>query len=364
MSSRKLISQLLSTSTYRSVRFNSSKPSDPHSWQISTLADGTIACWHPEKPFPFEHSRPIDSELLAKDREDRKTFIYANFSTLQKRSSKHGKQKKRFRIDLPLRHLQNTRRTTLRDFSTVAKTTEMIRGIWVGRRSFAEGLRIQEELYQLVRSQQTSNKHFLCLIEHTPVYTVGLREHFYDKEKEQELRNSGADFQRIKRGGLITFHGPGQLVAYPILNLRDLRVDSRTIGVKKYVCLIEEVVIRLASEHFKIRNVSRTEDPGVWVERDRKLAAIGVQVRYGITSHGLALNCDTDMKWFDKIVPCGLDGKTATSLSVETNQKVTINDTIEPFIQTFEKVFESEILYINAENTSLDSHDSILALGQ
>ncbi|KAI6197310.1 Lipoate-protein ligase B [Aphelenchoides besseyi] len=247
----------------------------------------------------------------------------------------------------------NTRRTTLRDFSTVAKTTEMIRGIWVGRRSFAEGLRIQEELYQLVRSQQTSNKHFLCLIEHTPVYTVGLREHFYDKEKEQELRNSGADFQRIKRGGLITFHGPGQLVAYPILNLRDLRVDSRTIGVKKYVCLIEEVVIRLASEHFKIRNVSRTEDP-----------AIGVQVRYGITSHGLALNCDTDMKWFDKIVPCGLDGKTATSLSVETNQKVTINDTIEPFIQTFEKVFESEILYINAENTSLDSHDSILALGQ
>ncbi|KAI6172383.1 Lipoate-protein ligase B [Aphelenchoides besseyi] len=361
MLSRKVISKFLSTSIYRSVRFNSSnsKPLDPHSWQISTLADGTIACWHPEKPFPFEHSRPIDSELLARDREDlnklrerRKTAAELLEPSGPKNCCKDGVQN------------TNTRRTTLRNFCPITETTEMIRGIWFGRRSFAEGLRIQEELYQLVRSQKTSNKHFLCLIEHSPVYTVGLRDHFYDKEKEQQLRNLGADFQRIKRGGLITFHGPGQLVAYPILNLRDLRVDDRIVGVKKYVCLIEEVVIRLASENFKILNVSRTEDPGVWVERDRKLAAIGVQVRYGITTHGLALNCDTDMKWFDKIVPCGLEGKTVTSLSVETSHKVTINDTIEPFVQTFEKVFESKISYINAQSTSIESRDSISALGQ
>lgn len=120
---------------------------------------------------------------------------------------------------------------------------------------------------------------------------------------------------RIKRGGLITFHGPGQLVAYPILNLRSLSVDDSSIGVRRYVSLLEEVLIRVSSDSFGIKNVDRTNDPGksspaiflkfnclgVWVEKNRKLAAIGIQVRNGITGHGIALNCNVDLTWYNHV---------------------------------------------------------------
>jgi lipoate-protein ligase B len=114
---------------------------------------------------------------------------------------------------------------------------------------------------------------------------------------------------------LITFHGPGQLVAYPILNLRSIFVDGSSLGAKRYVSLLEGVLIRVATNTYGLRNVGRTKDPGliqcvdvliffglgVWIEENRKIAAIGIQIRNGITSHGIALNCNTDLNWYNHV---------------------------------------------------------------
>jgi len=187
-------------------------------------------------------------------------------------------------------------------------------------------------------------RHYVCLLEHFPVYTVGLRDQSYTPEMENKLKELGADFQRIKRGGLITFHGPGQLVAYPILNLRDLYVDGKQVGVKHYVSLLEDVLIRVSNEN-GLQNVGRTSDPGVWVEENRKIAAIGIQIRNGVTSHGIALNCNTDLSWYNHIVACGLVNKTVTSLTKELGRDVTVSEILQPFVRTFSNVFQSEISF-------------------
>ncbi|KAI6228660.1 Lipoate-protein ligase B [Aphelenchoides fujianensis] len=353
------------------ARFASSKEDGRNRWEVETLADGTIACWHPEKPFPFEHSRPIDAEWLARDRaavKESRERRRANAAVEQPEAPKNVHLREIFHVgktEFKTRHI--ARRTPVRDLRPAAHAegAQMIAAVWFGRRSFAEGLRIQEALFQFVRSNSFKHKHFLCLVEHSPVYTVGLRDHVYTAEKERELRALGADFQRIKRGGLITFHGPGQLVAYPILNLRALRVQQRPVGVKKCVELIEETIIRLSRDHFDVPRVARTENPGVWVDGRRKLAAIGLQVRAGITSHGLALNCDTDMKWFEQIVPCGLEGMTATSLSLETGRPVGIADALQPLVRTFGRVFELETSLLDSSETPFEDAPRLLqSLGE
>jgi len=217
----------------------------------------------------------------------------------------------------------------------------MIHAVWFGRRMFADGLRLQDELYNLVTANARNKKHYICLLEHFPVYTVGLRDQSYTSEMEQNLRALGADFQRIKRGGLITFHGLGQLVAYPILNLRSISVDGEPVGVRRYVSLLEEVLIRVSNE-FGLENVERTNDPGVWVEKNRKIAAIGIQVRNAVTSHGIALNCNVDLNWYNHIVACGLEDKTVTSLSKELGREISTDDVIQPFVRVFADVFQIE----------------------
>lgn len=223
----------------------------------------------------------------------------------------------------------------------------MIRALWLGRVPYLEGLHAQELLYQKLRHDILRNEfshHYLCLMEHPPSYTVGLRSQHYSQEEEQHLRNLGAEFHRVQRGGLITFHGPGQLVAYPIFNLRSLRVrdpksEKNAVGVRRFVSLVEEVIIQLLESDFGIAGVGRTCDTGVWVGNDRKIAAIGIQVRHGVTSHGLALNCDTDLGWYKHIVPCGIEGKTVTSIEAETRRKVAVEEVLPAFCRRIESVF-------------------------
>uniref|UniRef100_A0A1I7S2W0 Octanoyl-[acyl-carrier-protein]:protein N-octanoyltransferase LIPT2, mitochondrial n=1 Tax=Bursaphelenchus xylophilus TaxID=6326 RepID=A0A1I7S2W0_BURXY len=224
----------------------------------------------------------------------------------------------------------------------------ILKALWFGRRSFEDGLKIQEHLFQSIR-QIPGKKNYICLVEHDPVYTVGLRDTSYGKTEELGLRATGADFQRIKRGGLITFHGPGQLVIYPIIDLRSIKVNGKSLGVRTFVDCLEETVIRLCSRVYNIKDVGRTQDPGVWVGNDKKIAAIGVQVRHGITSHGMALNCNVDLKWFDHIVPCGIAGKTATSLSMELGTEINIGDVLRPLTVTLEDVFQSKIDFETVE---------------
>uniref|UniRef100_A0A183BM96 Octanoyl-[acyl-carrier-protein]:protein N-octanoyltransferase LIPT2, mitochondrial n=1 Tax=Globodera pallida TaxID=36090 RepID=A0A183BM96_GLOPA len=193
----------------------------------------------------------------------------------------------------------------------------MIQAFFFGRVPYLTGLCVQESLCRQIVADPGFRDHFLCLFEHSPTYTVGIRQDQYSEEQAQRLRALGAEFHRqiekelqndkslpidrIKRGGLITFHGPGQLVAYPVFNLRKLSPDGKSngLGVRRFVELVEEVLIQMLECDFGLKGVGRTRDPGVWVDGIRKVAAIGIQVRHGVISHGLALNCDTDLGWFD-----------------------------------------------------------------
>ncbi|EJW84871.1 lipoyl(octanoyl) transferase [Wuchereria bancrofti] len=231
--------------------------------------------------------------------------------------------------------------------------------IWLGRVTYADGLRQQHcyvnKLLALRKlGSDSMKKSYLLLLEHTPVYTVGIRHLQYNKDEENRLKKLGADFFRTKRGGLITFHGPGQLVVYPIVDLHSLHVkgpdqNSTVVGVRRYVYLVEEAIIKTVRD-FGLLGADRSSNTGVWLANGmRKIAAIGINVRDGIVSHGLALNCNTDLNWFHQIVPCGLVGKEVTSLTQELGRNVSVNDVFPIFCEKFAEVFHFDVKICSPE---------------
>ncbi|CAJ0565133.1 unnamed protein product, partial [Mesorhabditis spiculigera] len=203
--------------------------------------------------------------------------------------------------------------------------------------------RLQDYIKKVAESKDKpySSNYLLCL-EHSPVYTVGIRSKVYSDDEEKHLKSLGADFHRTSRGGLITFHGPGQLVVYPILDLR--RFSPRRFGVRAYVDALEQAVIDCVSEDFNVSGVGRSRDnTGVWVGDNRKICAMGIAVKEGITSHGLAMNCNTDLRWFSHIVACGIHGAEATSLSRETGSDVSTDMVIPLFAARLSHVFDCSV---------------------
>jgi lipoyl(octanoyl) transferase len=169
---------------------------------------------------------------------------------------------------------------------------------------------LQDELARQRRDGVIGDR--LLLLEHFPVYTVGRGGDAANMLATPErLRSLGAQLIRVDRGGDITFHGPGQLVAYPIVALAD------PLDLRRYVRALEAAVIDTAAQ-FGVQAGRVAGLTGVWVEGDRKLAAIGVRVRRGVTTHGLALNVAPDMRWFAEMIPCGIRDKAVTSLARET----------------------------------------------
>ncbi|MGH2555435.1 MAG: lipoyl(octanoyl) transferase LipB [Actinomycetota bacterium] len=174
----------------------------------------------------------------------------------------------------------------------------------------------------------------LILLEHPPVYTAGKR---WDPSHlvwaEEAMRAAGAEFHLVDRGGSVTFHGPGQLVGYPLV---DLGPGRDVVG---YVRRLEEVIIR-AGEDAGLTGLSRNPaNSGVWAG-DRKVCAIGVRVaRARVTLHGFALNCTTDLSWYEAIVPCGLTDHGVTSLSEVAGRTVTVEEMIPRVIHHFESAF-------------------------
>ncbi|KAJ2652903.1 hypothetical protein GGH99_007565 [Coemansia sp. RSA 1285] len=151
----------------------------------------------------------------------------------------------------------------------------------------------------------------LLLLQHAPVYTNGRRNRGKLAAAEiKRLCKSGdyAEYVETSRGGEITFHGPGQLVVYPIMHLRD-----HSLGARCFVDGLENSVIETCAR-FAVDAHRMAGFPGVWASDTQKIAALGTRCQRYVTSHGVALNCTTDLRWFDRIVPCGLDGKVATSL--------------------------------------------------
>jgi lipoyl(octanoyl) transferase len=177
---------------------------------------------------------------------------------------------------------------------------------------------LQDELAEQRRTRRIGDR--LLLLEHFPVYTLGRGgDESNLLASPERLREIGAELVRVDRGGDITFPGPGQIVAYPIVELKD------PLDLRRYVRTLETAIIDTAAA-FGVTGARIERHPGIWVDGERKLAAIGVRVRRGVTTHGLALNVNTDLRWFDEMIPCGIHDKEVTTLARELGHAVSMDD--------------------------------------
>jgi lipoate-protein ligase B len=207
-----------------------------------------------------------------------------------------------------------------------------------GRTPYGEALRLQQEL-AAARSQQAV-PDTVILLEHEPVITLGSRAVRAEELtlSDEEYAARGIEIVAVPRGGRSTYHGPGQLVCYPILDLNDRGRDLR-----RHVRGLERTIVTTLAE-FGItgRSLDGPHQSGVWVE-DRKIASIGVRCARWVTSHGLAINVDLDLGVYDLFDACGLAGARFTSIAAETGRAVTTDDVREPLLRALAEAFDLEL---------------------
>ena len=238
--------------------------------------------------------------------------------------------------------------------------SNMISVVQLGQVDYGEGLRLQRRLVDLRKAGEIGD--VLLLLEHAPVITMGRNAKAANVLASTEVLTArGVEVFECDRGGDVTFHGPGQLVGYPVFDLRqhDLRqcgadtpvreaVGSRkTLGVVDYVRRLEEVLIRTCGD-FRIPAQRIAGLTGVWTESEppAKIAAIGVHISRSVTSHGFALNVNTDLSYFNLIVPCGITAKPVTSMSKELERAVDLNDVAQSVSRNVGTVFGSQMLWV------------------
>ena len=192
------------------------------------------------------------------------------------------------------------------------------------RKNFLDTLRMQERLRNRVLKNRSDN--YLILVEHDHVYTLG------KNANSNNILNNSCEIIQTQRGGDVTYHGPGQLVAYPIINLK-----QRKIGVKKYISMIEKLISNILID-YGLEPQIPIKDTGVWIE-DQKIASIGIHVTRGVTLHGLAINVNTDLSYFDNIISCGIKGVKMTSMDKELGKKIRMNDIKKSLITHFNQIF-------------------------
>ena len=193
------------------------------------------------------------------------------------------------------------------------------------RKNYLDTLQIQESLRNQVLKNNSNN--FLIIVEHDHVYTLG------KNANSSNVLNRICEIIPTQRGGDVTYHGPGQLVAYPIINLK-----KRKIGVKSYVAMIEKLISNILFDYGLKPHVP-IKETGVWID-DRKLASIGIHVSRGVTMHGLAINVNTDLSYFDNIISCGIEGVKMTSMDKELGKKIRMNDIKKSLITHFNQIFK------------------------
>lgn len=205
-----------------------------------------------------------------------------------------------------------------------------------------------EEIVELKRKNRAENTNlptpnYFLFVEHPHVYTLGKSGHIENLLiDEAALAKKGASFYKINRGGDITYHGPGQIVGYPIIDLENFFTD-----IHKYLRLLEEVIIRTLAD-YGIKGERSEGETGVWLDVGtpfaRKICAMGVRASRWVTMHGFALNVNTDLGYFDNIIPCGIRGKAVTSLNVElSKEKVDTEEVKTLILKHFEEIFEVTI---------------------
>ena len=220
----------------------------------------------------------------------------------------------------------------------------------LGQKSYASALAYQEELFQRIIAQKRANRNqkkqeptenYLLWVEHQPVYTLGKSGDLSNLLLNQkQLKKRGIAFYKTNRGGDITYHGPGQIVGYPIFDLDNFFTD-----IHKYLRLLEQVVIDTLYEH-NIRCERSSGETGVWLEPEtpsaRKICALGVRASRWVTMHGFALNVNPPLSYFDHIIPCGISGKGVTSMENELNKTVSIEAVKTQLAKNFKKHFGFE----------------------
>lgn len=219
----------------------------------------------------------------------------------------------------------------------------------LGNRDYKDTWDYQEELFKQIVDIKIQNRreesnletsNYFLFVEHPHVYTLGKSGDISNLLlSEKQLEAKGAAFYKINRGGDITYHGPGQIVGYPILDLENFFTD-----IHKYLRLLEEVIILTLSEYNIIGTRSKGET-GVWLDVGtpfaRKICAMGVRASRWVTMHGFALNVNANLGYFDNIIPCGIKGKAVTSMHVELGRMIDEEEVKEKIIKHFSTFFEA-----------------------
>jgi lipoyl(octanoyl) transferase len=222
----------------------------------------------------------------------------------------------------------------------------------LGTKDYKEAWEYQEELFDKIIQLKRRNRnedlslptpnHFL-FVEHPHVYTLGKSGDLNNLLlNENQLEEKGIAYYKINRGGDITYHGYGQIVGYPILDL-----DNFFNDIHKYMRFLEETMIRVLDEYGVKAERSKGET-GVWLDVGtpfaRKICALGVRSSRWVTMHGFALNVNTNLGYFDHIIPCGIRGKAVTSLEVELGKKIDVEEVKQKILKHFSQLFEAEFL--------------------
>ena len=193
--------------------------------------------------------------------------------------------------------------------------------------------------------QETTKNHFL-FVEHPHVYTLGKSGDLSNLLlTEKQLQQKKASFYKINRGGDITYHGPGQIVGYPILDLENFFTD-----IHKYLRFLEEAIILTIAE-YGLKGSRSSGETGVWLDVGtpfaRKICALGIRSSRWVTMHGFALNVNVNLGYFDHIIPCGIKGKSVTSMEAELNRKIDLEEVKQKILTHFKTLFEVEKFIIS-----------------
>ena len=212
------------------------------------------------------------------------------------------------------------------DFITDSINNQNINYFYLGRRSYKSAWKLQKEIHLLVKNCEIPST--VLFLEHDNVYTLGK-----NADKNYLLsKYPDVDVIETDRGGQITYHGPGQLVGYPIINL-----NNYNKSISWFVSSIESIIINTL-ERFKITSSRKEGFPGVWIE-DEKICAMGVRIAQWVTMHGFALNVNPEMKYFDGLIPCGIMEYGVTSIYNNINQEIDYYDLVNILINEFNTIF-------------------------
>jgi len=229
----------------------------------------------------------------------------------------------------------------------------------IGKKAYKEAWEYQDKLFQEIIDIKISNRkentqiptpNYFLFVEHPHVYTLGKSGDFSNLLlNEKQLEEKGATFYKSNRGGDITYHGPGQIVGYPIFDLENFFTD-----IHKYLRFLEEAIIRTLDE-YGLKAERSSGETGVWFDVEtpfaRKICALGVRSSRWVSMHGFALNANVNLGYFDNIIPCGIKGKAVTSMEAELGKKISETEVKEKITKHLAELFEIE--FINDNNQFL-----------